>query len=135
MHRFVRFGLHLGAHALEAAAARFQVGDPDHVLVAHPQREKARGFDGECVAFGGGRPGALACASALHARVQFRDRLEPVEIQGGIVAVLEVGDARHALFEHLVDFGGEGLAHALGQGTRLRLGGTRLRVGFDACRC
>jgi len=43
-NRLVRLRLHFLAHALEAASACLQVGDADHVFVAHPQCEQNARF-------------------------------------------------------------------------------------------
>ena len=46
--------LDLAAHALEAAGAQLQVGHAHGVLVAHPQRQVARGLHRQFVVAGGG---------------------------------------------------------------------------------
>src|SRR5204863_9380574 len=84
-HRLVRLRLNFPANALEAASARFQVGDADDVRVANPQGEKTSGFVGELV--------------SARSVVEIHDRLEAVQVQPRVAAVLKTGAARGALLE------------------------------------
>src|SRR5206468_12670285 len=90
--------LHLLAHALEAASARLQVGDANHVFVAHPQGEKTPGFVGELV---------FVCSA-----VEIHDRLEAVQVEPRVAAILKASAARRALFEHRASFLWEALPDA-----------------------
>ena len=114
VHRLVRLRLHFLPHALEARLAGFQVGDPDHVLVAHPQREEPAGLVRQLEAVG----------AAAAVAVELRDRLEPVEVERCVRRVLEVGRPRDAFLEDPVRIAGKCGADALD-----RVGAPGLQVG------
>ena len=138
VHRLARLRLHLVPHALEARFAGFQVGDPDDVLVAHPQGEESAGLVRQLEAPDGGAgvstPGVCAAASVA---VELGDRLEPVEVQRCVRRVLVVGRPRHALLEDPVRLAAKRGADALdrvrapclevGRGGRIRFA-RRVRV-------
>jgi len=76
--------------------------------------------------------GALdSCAPALLA-VELGNRLEPVQIERRVGAVLEIEHPRHAFFENPVRLGGKRIAHALGGDRAPALHFPDSRSGFAA---
>ncbi len=111
--QLVRTRAHFLAHALEARAAGFQVGDADHVVVGHGRGHVARRRAGQ-------RP--LARVAAVRG-VQVADGFHVAQIVAGVGQVLELDLAAHAGHQHGLRTGGEIALDGVQQGLSARAGG------------
>src|SRR5258706_6025665 len=115
-------------HPLEARTTRLQIGDADRVFIRHPQGEVT---------------GCIAQQLEI-AVVYIADRLELIEVEGGVALVLIVGEALDTgqqdiarfLRKFVLDTGRERLEARAGDGPRAYAWGYTLRcLGcFESCR-